>query len=180
MMSFFVAVALVVALVVIIGFVLAVAAVMVDDSSDVSNAESAWMSGWRSVDWAAVGLESMSYGSVDTGVSRPRLDRTWMSPTGPRARIILPLGVSGSHVDVSAVQRLEGLLPGTAPMSVADRDRRSVTFGLTTRDPLAETQRSSAHSDLAGSGPASPSIVDRVAYMEALERLRHEREGGAQ
>lgn len=182
MISFLVVVALVVGLVLVLGFLVAVAIEMVeDDSSDVSPAEAAWMRGWGSVDWSSPGLESMSYGSA-TGAeaSRPRLDRTWMSPTGPRARIILPLGVSGSHVDVGAVHRLEGLLPGTAPMLVVDRDRGSVTFGLTSRDPLAEIQRSSAHSsEWSESNPSSDPVADRRAYMEALAQLRREREGGA-
>lgn len=182
MMSFLVVVAVVVGLIGVLGFVVAVAMEMMeDDSSDVSLAESSWMHGWRSVDWTSPGLESMSYGSaVGAEACRPRLDRTWMSPTGPRARIILPVGVSGSHVDVAAVHRLEGLLPGTAPMLVVDRDRGSVTFGLTSRDPLAEIQRSSAHSsEWSESNPSSDPVADRVAYMEALAQLRREREGGA-
>ncbi|WP_267625916.1 hypothetical protein [Gordonia sputi] len=181
MISFLIVVAIVIGLLALVGFFVAVAVDMVDEGSDVSAAESAWMRGWGSLDWSSPGLESMSYGSaIGAEVSRPRLDRTWMSPTGPRARIILPLGVSGSHVDVAAVHRLEGLLPGTAPMLVVDRDRGSVTFGLTSRDPLAEIQRSSAHSsEWSESSPSSDPVADRVAYMEALAQLRREREGGA-
>lgn len=178
MISFLVVLAILAVVAAIIWSACAVALEMADELTDESPAESSWMRGWRSVDWAAPGLESLSYPSPNAIPQHPLVDQIWMSPTGPRAKIVLPEGVSGSHVDLAAVHRLEGLLPGAAPMAVVECDRRSVTFALESRDPLADVQRSSAHSGSASSSNGPDPVADRIAYMEALAKVR--RDGGAQ
>ena len=178
MISFLVVLAILAVVAAIVWSACAVALEMADELTDESPAESSWMRVWRSVDWAAPGLESLSYPSPNAIPQHPRVDRIWMSPTGPRAKIVLPEGVSGSHVDLAAVHRLEGLLPGAAPMAVVACDRRSVTFALESRDPLADVQRSSAHSGSASSSSRPDPVADRIAFMEALAKVR--RDGGAQ
>ena len=63
-------------------------------------------------------------------------------------------------------------------MAVVECDRRSVTFALESRDPLSDVQRSSAHSGSASSSNGPDPVADRIAYMEALAKVR--RDGGAQ
>ncbi|MGC5255385.1 hypothetical protein ACPXCG_03445 [Gordonia sp. DT218] len=136
------------------------------DTTGLTPDEAEWTRSWFQVDWSAAGLEPLSYRHGDeesTVVIHPDVREVELAPTGPRATIRLPEGVSGSHLTSDVLHRLEGLLPGADPMEVISRSRSEVVIGLRSRNPLDLDHPSPHLADV------DPSLPSQEAFRRAMD-----------